>query len=63
VTSFLWCCTRRWRFVWPSGAALQGEASNHPLLRWLKTVVVSEREKAHMMRQVGIGETVRSSRA
>lgn len=24
-----------------------GEASNHPLLRWMKTVVVSEREKAH----------------
>jgi hypothetical protein len=40
-----------------------GGASNHPLLRWLKTVVVSEREKAHRMRQVGIGETVRSSRA
>jgi hypothetical protein len=26
--------------VWPSGAALRGEASNHPQLHWLKTVVV-----------------------
>ncbi len=28
--------------------------------RWLKTVVVSDVEKAHVMRQVGIGKTVRS---
>jgi len=26
------------------------------MLRWLKTVVVSDEEKAHMMRQVGIGK-------
>jgi hypothetical protein len=32
--------------VWPFEAALRGEASNHHLLRWLKTVVVSEVEKA-----------------
>jgi hypothetical protein len=32
--------------VWPFGAALWGEASNCHLLRWLKTVVVSEVEKA-----------------
>jgi len=32
--------------VWPSGVALRGEASNRHLLRWLKTVVVSEVEKA-----------------
>ena len=31
--------------VWPSGAALRGEASNRPLLRWLKTVVVSDEGK------------------
>ncbi len=37
-----------------------GEASNHRVLRWLKTVVVSDTEKAHMMRQVGIRKTVRS---
>ena len=27
---------------WPFGVALRGEASNRPLLRWLKTVVVSD---------------------
>ena len=32
--------------VWPFGAALRGEASNHHMLRWLKTVVVSDVEKA-----------------
>jgi hypothetical protein len=32
--------------VWPFGAAQRGEASNHPKLRWLKTVVVSVEEKA-----------------
>ncbi|MDT5283103.1 MAG: alpha-methylacyl-CoA racemase, partial [Mycobacterium sp.] len=31
-------------------------------MRWLKTVVVSDVEKAHEMRQVGIGKTVRSPR-
>ncbi len=30
------------------------------MLRWLKTVVVSDAEKAHSMRQVGIRKTVRS---
>ena len=47
---------------WPFGVALRGEASNHHMLRWLKTVVVSEVEKAHRMRQVGTGKTVRSPR-
>jgi hypothetical protein len=28
------------------------------MLRWLKTVVVSDVEKAHEMRQVGTGKTV-----
>ena len=32
--------------VWPFGAALRGEASNRLMLRWLKTVVVSDEEKA-----------------
>ena len=32
------------------------------MLRWLKTVVVSDVEKAHVMRQVGIGKTVRRPR-
>ena len=48
--------------VWPFGVALRGEASNRHLLRWLKTVVVSEVEKAHGMRQVGTRKTVRSPR-
>jgi hypothetical protein len=30
------------------------------MLRWLKTVVVSDVEKVHEMRRVGIGKTVRS---
>ena len=45
--------------VWPFRAALRG-ALNHRVLRWLKTVVVSDAEKAHSMRQVGIRKTVRS---
>jgi hypothetical protein len=32
--------------LWPSGVALRGEAPNHRMLRWLKTVVVSDPEKA-----------------
>ena len=31
---------------WPFGVALRGEASNRLMLRWLKTVVVSDEEKA-----------------
>jgi hypothetical protein len=42
-----WALRRR-----PSGAGVK-----HPVLRWLKTVVVSDREKAHEMRQVGTGKT------
>jgi protein required for attachment to host cells len=30
------------------------------MLRWLMTVVVSDAEKAHLMRQEGIRKTVRS---
>ena len=45
---------------WPFGVALRGEAPNHRMLRWLKTVVVNDAEKAHEMRQVGIRKTVRS---
>ena len=43
--------------MWPFGAALRGEVSNRLMLRWLKTVVVSDEEKAHEMRQVGTGKT------
>ncbi len=45
---------------WPFGVGLRGRAPNHPVLRWLKTVVVSDTEKAHVMRQVGTRKTVRS---
>ena len=34
--------------VWPFGAALRREASNRLMLRWLKTVVVSDEEKASL---------------
>src|SRR3954451_2669594 len=43
---------------WPSGVALRGEASNHPVLRWLKTVVVSDREKARVIASGGDREDV-----
>ena len=46
--------------VWPFAAALAEGGGNHHMLRWLKTVVVSDVEKAHEMRQVGIGKAVRS---
>ena len=42
---------------WPSGVVLRGRAPNHPVLRWLKTVVVSDREKARLTRQVGTRKT------
>jgi hypothetical protein len=42
---------------WPSGTVLWGMVSNHHVLHWLKTVVVSDVEKASLRRQVGIGET------
>jgi hypothetical protein len=42
--------------VWPFGVALRGEMPNRLKLRWLKTVVVSVEEKAHVMRQVGTGK-------
>jgi hypothetical protein len=40
----MWCCAGD--EGWPFGVALRGEASNHLMLRWLKTVVVSDEEKA-----------------
>jgi len=38
---------------WPSGVGLRGQAPNRPVLRWLKTVVVSDREKAHVIASGG----------
>lgn len=43
--------------VWPFGAVLRGEASNRHMLRWLKTVVVSDVEKEPKRRQVGNRKT------
>jgi hypothetical protein len=40
--------------VWPFGVALQEEASNRLMLRWLKTVVVNDEEKAPLRRQVAM---------
>ena len=42
--------------LWPFGVALRGEASNHLMLRWLMTVVVSDEEKASVRGQVGSGK-------
>jgi hypothetical protein len=42
---------------WPSGIVLWGAVPNHHVLRWLKTVVVSDVGKASLRRQVGIRET------
>jgi hypothetical protein len=36
----------RWWLVGPPASALRGRALNHPVVRWLKTVVLSDREKA-----------------
>jgi hypothetical protein len=33
------------RDCWPFGVGLRGRAPNHPVLRWLRTVVVSDGEK------------------
>ena len=38
--------------VWPPGAGLQGQAPNHPMLLRLRGVVVSDGEKADLIRQV-----------
>ena len=46
--------------VGPSQPPVRRVAANHHMLCWLKTVVVSEVEKAHVMRQVGTRKTVRS---
>ena len=47
---------KRWRMLALRDRSM-GTVSNRHLQRWLKTVVVSEVEKAPERRQVGIGET------
>jgi len=34
------------KVLWPFGVALRGVASNHLMVHWLKTVVLSDGEKA-----------------
>ena len=41
--------------VWPSGAALRGEASNRPQVHWLKTVVLSVVGKRRGLIASGVG--------
>lgn len=42
--------------MWPFGVALRRVASNRLMRPWPKTVVVSDEEKADVIRQVGIGK-------
>ena len=49
---------REMEVCWPSGVGLRGRASNHPVLRWLKTVVVSDGEKARLIASGGDREDV-----
>ena len=44
--------------VWPFGVALRWEAANHHMLRWLKTVVVSDGETARLIASGGDQEDV-----
>ena len=44
--------------VWPFDVGLRGRASNHRVLRWLKTVVVSDTEKARLSASGGDREDV-----
>jgi hypothetical protein len=46
---------------WPSGVVLRGRAPNRPVLRWLKTVVVSDRGKARLIASGGDREDVPES--
>ena len=50
------CCTGDGGLMAPR-AALRGEASSRLMLRWLKTVVVSDEEKALVRRQAGTRKT------
>ena len=43
---------------WPSGIGSREQASNRPVLRWLKTVVVSDRGKAGLIPSGGDQEDV-----
>ena len=49
------CCAEM-KVSWPFGAALRREASSHLMLRWLKTVVLSDEEKALVEASGGTGK-------
>ena len=49
--------------LWPFDVALRGEASNHLMLRWLMTVVVSDEEKAPVKVSGGVREGERERTA
>jgi len=44
--------------LWPSSVGPRGRALNHRMLRWLKTVVVSDPEKARLIVSGGDQEDV-----
>jgi hypothetical protein len=46
---------------WPSSVVLRGRALNHPVLRWLKTVVVSDRGEGALDASGGDQEDVPES--
>jgi hypothetical protein len=46
---------------WPSSVVLRGKALNHPVLRWLKTVVVSDRGEGALDASGGDQEDVPES--
>jgi hypothetical protein len=46
---------------WPSGVVLRGRAPNDPVLRWLKTVVVSDRGEGALDASGGDREDVPES--
>ena len=52
----MWCCTGDGGLMAPRSRPA-GVASSRLMLRWLKTVVVSDEEKAHVMRQAGTRKT------
>jgi hypothetical protein len=52
----MWCCTGDGGLMAPRSRPA-GVASSPLMLRWLKTVVVSDEEKAHVMRQAGTRKT------
>ena len=52
---------REMEACWPSGVVLRGMASNHRMLRWLKTVVVSDRGKGVLDASGGDQEDVPES--